>query len=156
MDIRNLGVSAKFARGANATAAGTSDINGASFDTNQAGGPYNCFLAIAAVGTLTATQVTSLKIQGSADNSTWSDLSGVVQGPVADTDGNKLIIVDVFRPKFRYLRAVLDRGTANAVLDAIIYIGYNAGGVPILTQDSTVAVPAVSAVPVLVSTYPSA
>ena len=158
MDIRNLGYSALFARGANAAVAAQTAVNGVAFDTLQAGGPFDNFLVIAALGALTASQVTSLKIQGSVDGTNnWTDLVGTTQGPVADTDGNKLLVVDVFRPQgFRYLRGVVTRGTANAVVDAIIYIGYNAHSVPITSQDSTVAVPAATAVPALVKSYPTA
>jgi hypothetical protein len=163
VDRRNLGFSALFARGSNAVAAGTTAINGASFDILQAGGLFDSFLAIAALGTLSATQVTTLKIQGSVDGSTnWTDLANTHQGPPADADSNKLLIVDIFRPQgFRYLRGVVTRGTANAVLDSLIYVGYNSHSVPINVQDSTVSITTSSGgsatpIPVNVVAYPAA
>ena len=39
---------------------------------------------------------------------------------LADTDGNKMLVAEAYRPKCRYIRAVVVRGTANAVIDGVI------------------------------------
>jgi hypothetical protein len=44
----------------------------------------------------------------------------------------------VFRPAERYVRAVVTRGTADAVIDGVIAIQYGARVLP-ATQDATVA-----------------
>jgi len=147
MEFHNLGFNAYFYRASNAVAAGTTAINGTSIDmVGSFGGPFDGVCYIAALGTLTASQVTTLKVQGSVDNSTWTgsngDLLNTHQGPANDADSNKLLITDGYRYQFRYLRPVLSRGTANAVLDSLIGIAYNAHSLPITTQDSTVSVPA--------------
>lgn len=146
MDIRNLGYSAAFYRAANATAAGQTAINGTSFDMLASfGGPFDCILFIAALGALTASQQTILKAQGSVDNATWTgtggDLLASHQGPPPDGDGNKLLVLDIFRPQFRYVRPVVSRGTANAAVDAVIGIAYNAHSLPITSQPATVSTP---------------
>lgn len=65
-------------------------------------------------------QVTSLKLQGSTDNVNWSDLAGTNAGPLADSDGNKMLVSEIYRPTFRYIRPVIVRGTANAVIDSVV------------------------------------
>lgn len=107
----------------NAVAAGTTDQNGGTIDLSADNGYRGCLFMVA-FGTLTATQVTSIKAQESADDSTWTDLAGTKSIELADTDGNKVLLLDVYRPNKRYIRVVVDRGTANAVIDgawALLY-----------------------------------
>ena len=108
-----------------ATAAGTSDVNSASVDM-AVGSGYSGVVFSVLFGALTATQVTKIKVQGSHDNSAWSDLAGTESPALADGDSNKQLVVDVFRPAYRYVRCVVDRGTANAVIDAGLAILYGA------------------------------
>jgi hypothetical protein len=102
----------------NAVAAGTSNQNGTGVDMSQNGG-FRGIRFTALFGALTGTQVTSLKAQESSDNSNWSDLAGSNTGPLADTDSNKSLILDVYRPQKQYIRPVVVRGTANAVIDGV-------------------------------------
>jgi hypothetical protein len=46
-------------------------------------------------------------------------------------------VTDVFRAQKRYVRAVVTRGTANAVIDGVIALQYSARVQPV-TNDSTV------------------
>lgn len=164
--FRNLGSNAYFARVSNSVANGTTNINCVSFDTlGNFGGPFDSIMAIAAVNSLTSTQQTILKLQGCNDNSTWVDLAGTHQGPPPDASVNTLLITDVFRPQCRYVRAVVERGTANASIDSVVMIGYNAHSLPVTTQDATVATPqtggsgsqgaGVAAVPINIVAYPA-
>lgn len=120
----HLSRNSKILRVANAAAAGTTDVNSDSVDMAA----YRSATFVAAVGALTATQVTKLKLQQSQDDGVvddWTDIQGSATAALADTDGNKLLVIHLMRPTKRYVRAVLDRGTANAVLDGIIAIlGY--------------------------------
>lgn len=145
MHWRNLGYEIALSRPSNAVAAGTTEIDGASIDTLAvAGGPIVSVMAICALGTVTDTSVTSLKLQGSLDGSTnWTDLGNTHQTCNPTGDSNKLLATCVYRVEgYRYVRPVVTRATANAAVDAIIMIGYNAASTPITTQDSTVSVPA--------------
>jgi predicted cobalt transporter CbtA len=123
-------------RVANATAAGTSDINGTVVDMQGFAG----VICIAALGALTATQVTKLI----AESSTVIDGSGDAFAQIAtttaaaDADGTKLFVLEVWAPRERFIRFTVDRGTANAVLDSLVVIKYRAQIVP-TTQGSTVA-----------------
>jgi hypothetical protein len=105
------------------TAAGTTDVNGAIID--MAG--YEGVLFIVMFGTLTATQVTKIKAQQDTDpaGGTMADLAGTLSAAMGDSDSGKGLVLDVFRPAKRYVRCVVDRGTANAVVDRGVAILYN-------------------------------
>ena len=121
----NLSKNTKIKRVMNAVAAGTTDQNSSSVDMQN----YEGVLFLAAFGTLTASQITQMKAQQSSDDGAsdaFADLLGTLTGPLADADGNKLLVLDVFRPRERYVRCVVDRGTANAVIDGVIAIQYGA------------------------------
>jgi len=119
-----LATSVKPVRVSNAVTAGTTDVNSAWVDVGNADGVR--FITL--FGTLTANQVTSVKLQGAclsnqADAADLLDSStgAVIQtANLADTDTNKTAVVEVYKPKVRYVRAVVDRGTANAVIDGIL------------------------------------
>jgi hypothetical protein len=164
--FRNLGSAASFARVSNAVANGSTNINCTAVDLlGTFGGPFDSTMAIAAINALTASQATVLKLQGSNDNTTFTDLANTHQGPPQDNAGAPLLITDAFRPQCRYVRAVVQRATANAVIDGVFMIHYNAHSLPITTQDSTVAIPqtsgsgsqgsGVAGVPVNIVAYPA-
>lgn len=117
-----------------ATAAGTTAVNGAS--QYMGAGSYSGVKYTLVLGALTATQVTSLKAQGSLDNATWVDLAGTNTGPAADGDGGKTLILDLFRPGYPYVRPVVLRATANAAIQCVIAEQYLANIEPV-TPDST-------------------
>ena len=123
--LKNL----KITRAVAQTAAGATDVNGSTIDT--AG--YTGVMFILDVGTLTATQVTSMRAQQGAasDASDMADLEGSIAGPVADTDGQRYLVIDLFRPLKRYVRVVVDRATANAVLNGGVAILYGARDMPV-------------------------
>lgn len=131
--ILNSGI--KITRALNAVAAGTTDQNGSIIDMQG----FEGVLFIAAFGALTATQVTQIKAQQGADSglSDAADLAGTLVGPLADADGNKCLVLDIFRPRERYVRCVVDRGTANAVIDGVLAIQYGAADQP-TAHDTTV------------------
>lgn len=121
----------------NAAAAGSVNQNTTALDMSQNGG-YRGVRFIAHIGTLTASQVTKMKLQDSTDNGNWSDVTGSETAAMADGDSNKMLVCDCYRPKNRYLRAVIERGTANAVIDSVVAELYD----PIVeptTQDTTVS-----------------
>lgn len=127
----------KIVRASNAVAAGSTDSNGSGVDI--AG--FDGVLFIAAVGTLTANQVTALKAEQSSDNGSsdaWAEIAGSATAALDDDDDNALVVLDVFRPAERYVRPVVTRSTANAVIDGVIAILYHAHELPI-TADASVA-----------------
>lgn len=132
--MQNLLKDIKITRVMNAVAAGTSNQNGSTLDMSG----WDGVQFIAAFGTLTATQVTGLKAQQGAASGMGdaADLAGSAVGPMADGDGNKCLVLDIYRPQERYVRCVVTRGTANAVIDGVIAIQYRGRKAPV-TQDTT-------------------
>ncbi|MGH8428864.1 MAG: hypothetical protein ACREUF_00530 [Solimonas sp.] len=131
----NLNREIKITRALNGVVAGTTDQNGSTIDMQG----FEGVLFIAAFGALTATQVTQIKAQQGAasDLSDAADLAGTLVGPLADADSNKVLVLDIYRPAERYVRCVVDRGTANAVIDGVMAIQYGARKQP-TSHDSTV------------------
>jgi hypothetical protein len=130
-----LGKNCKITRVMNAVAAGTTDQNSSVVDMQN----WEGVLFIAFFGTLTATQVTLLKAQQGeqADGSDMADLAGTATPALADADSNKCLALDIKNPRERYVRAVIDRGTANAVIDGMVAIQYGPRKAP-TSHDSSV------------------
>lgn len=114
--------------GAQDAAAATTDIEGTVVDMKG----FDWVLFIAHVGTLTAGQVTTLEAHGgsAADGSDATQITGASQA-FADGDSDKCAGVAVIRPQVRYVRPILDRGTANAVLNSIITIKGRGSKLPV-------------------------
>lgn len=134
MQLTSLLKDVKFVRGKNAVAAGTSNQTTITVDTHG----YDGVAALALLGTLTATQVTKLKAQhgDASDGSDAADITGGETAAAADADSNKMLLCDVRRLTKRYVTFVLERGTANAVLDGIVIMLYRGATRPV-TQDAT-------------------
>ena len=117
-------------------AAGTSDINGVTLD--MAG--YEGVLMLVTMGAITATAVTSIKAQQGAasDLSDAADLASTAQ-TIADSDDEKTYYIDVFKPRERYVRLVVDRGTANAVVASATYIQYGPRTLSVASHGSNVS-----------------
>jgi len=130
----NLSSRVKRTRVANAAAGATTDINSSSVDMQG----FRAVEFVVAFGAITAGAVTSCKLQGSSDDSTWSDLTGATV-TIADDDDNKVAILDCAKPRHRYIRCVVDRGTQNAVLDGIVAQQYMAQDEPVTHDATTVA-----------------
>lgn len=115
--------------------AGSTDITDAVSVDMQG---YDGVMFIAQLGALTSSQVTKLAAYGADADTNHAALSGAETLAAADADSDKLLILDVVRPLHRYIKPVLKRGTANAVLDGIIAIRYRVSKAPV-TQGSTVS-----------------
>jgi hypothetical protein len=155
VDIRNLGYSVWLYQAKGAVAAGQTDVSTAtSFDlVGSTGGPYDCIMYVASLGTLSASSVVTLKMQANNDNATWTsaDVAGshatVTYAAGIATGG--LVWTDIFRiTSLRYVRPYLVLSTpsaGNAVVNCIIGIAYNAHSLPITTYDATVLATIVNA-----------
>jgi len=110
-----------------AGAAATTDITSDAIDT---AGFDGCTFVIP-FGTITATAVTSVKAQQcDTTGGSYADLTGTAQ-TVADSDDDKTFYIEIFNPREQFLKCVVDRGTANAVVGAITAILWNAGNRPV-------------------------
>lgn len=125
-------------RVSDAVAVGTSAVNGSVVDSQHFDGVrFLAFLGAVTDGT------PSLKVQGgaAADGSDMVDLEGTATTGAA-TDDNKVLLVDVLRPRaaYRYLRCVLTRGgSTGAVVDAMLAELYIPRLQPV-AKDATIAV----------------
>lgn len=117
------------------TVAGTTAVNLTTVDTLGYAGYRICVL----LGTLTAGQVTSLKVQEfETDTSgSYADVTGAVTAAAADADGGKLLILEVYKPQKRWIRPVVNRATQNAVITAAWVELYLPDFQPVATVDST-------------------
>ena len=131
----NISKEVKVARVMNAVAAGVTVENSSVIDMQN----YDGVVFIAAFGAITAGAVTSAKAQqGAASNlSDAADLKGT-KITIADTDDDKVAVLDIYRPQKRYSRLVVSRATANAVIDGVVALQYKGKKAPV-TQDASVA-----------------
>lgn len=131
----NLSKNSKITRHSNAVAAGTSDITPANGIDMQ---NFEGCLFMVPFGAITANAVTSIKVQQSSDDGSadaYTDLLGTGV-TVEDDDDNQVFWIDVYRPRERYLKLIVLRGTENAVIDGIIALQYGPRLKP-TTHDST-------------------
>ncbi len=120
--------------------AGTTDQNGSGVDMSQDGG-YDGVVFVAMFGVLTANQVTSMRAQASDDDAAsdaWSDLLGSATPALDDDDDDLCLQLDIIRPNKKWVRPVIDRATANAVIDGVLAILYRGRSVP-TSLDASVA-----------------
>jgi hypothetical protein len=133
--MKHLALECKSYQTAGAATAGTSAINGAVIDRAN----FESVRFTALLGDVTATCVLGLKLQ-SGDLSDGSDMADVSGAAVAYTAGasdadSKLLVLDVFKPTKRYVRCVLTRTTANAVVNGILADLYHARREPVTGGD---------------------
>jgi hypothetical protein len=113
-------VKIEIASNTTAGAAGTADITTAAVDT--AG--YEGVLFIVPLGTIVSGAVTSIKVQQcDTTGGSYADLTGSAQ-TIADTDDDKLLYVDVYRPQEQFLKLIVDRGTQNTTVGGVVAIKY--------------------------------
>ncbi len=116
-------------------AAGTSDLTSEAVDTQG----YEGARFILGLGEIVSGAVTSSKIQQcDTSGGTYADLAGTGQ-TIADDDDNQIVVTEIFRPRERYLKHVIDRGTQNATVDFLIVELFGAIKEPV-TQDAAVVV----------------
>lgn len=134
--MRQLLTSCQYHVANGAAAAGTSDVEGSTIDTQG----FEDVTIIANLGTVTSTGVPALKAQG-GDEDNGSD-AAAIDGAVAigdDTDSNKSLAVQIHRPRERYITPLLTRTTANVAVENIIVILHNASHVPVDQSQVTVS-----------------
>lgn len=121
-----------------AGAAAATDITGSTIDTAN----YEGVNILVQLGAIVSGAVTSLKLQESADASSWTDVANT-SVTVADTDDEEIRYLEYRRPAKRYVRLYVDRATQNATVSAIYHL-YGARSQPVTQPTGTEGV-AVSA-----------
>ncbi len=136
--MHNLSLHTDVRRSMNAVSAGTGDTQtGTAIDMSGWDGVLFVFF----FGTITSSAVTTIKAQqGAASNgSDAADLAGTEQS-VADTDDNKIAMIDIRRPSKRYVRPAVTRATANVVIDGVVAVLYRGEMTPAAAHSTAVRV----------------
>lgn len=114
-----------------AGAAGATDITGATVDTAN----YESVTFLVQLGAIVSGAVTALKLQESADASSWTDVASTAI-TVADDDDEEIRYLDYHRPAKRYVRVYADRATQNATMSAI-YVLSGSASAPVTQPTGT-------------------
>jgi len=118
--MENLIHAAKLSRPLAGVVAGTSTQNGTGVDTSG----FDEVTFVAQIGTITSTGAPAMKLQQSDDDGSvddYTDIAGSSQA-LADTDSGKCLAITVYRPTKKFVRPVILRPTANAVIDSVLCI----------------------------------
>lgn len=104
-----------------AGAAGTSAITSTAVD--MAG--YDGCLFLVPFGAIVSGAVTSIKLQQcDTSGGSYADLTGTGQ-TVADTDDDKMFVIDIQQPQEQFLKLVVSRATQDATVGVIVAIPYH-------------------------------
>lgn len=125
MEPLNLSFYGEISKPSAAVAAGTSAVNG----TGVAMAGYENVLFIACIGDVLDTGTLALKAQTCTDagGTGAADITGATTSTFtadATSGDNKILVLDVIRPNGTFVRPVLTRGVANAVVENIVAIRY--------------------------------
>lgn len=110
-------------------AEGTADREGAVLDMEG----YEGVLMVVKFGDIATGATTSIKAQQDTDSGFGDDpqdLAGTGIS-VADDDDNQIFVIDVYRPRERYVRVVVDKDASNNAEEMAWYIQYGAAKKPV-------------------------
>jgi hypothetical protein len=99
---------------------GTTDREGAILDMQG----WDGVLVVCQLGTIASGAVTSIKMQQGANSSLTdaADLAGTAVA-IADDDDGEVKFIDLYQPRERYVRCLVDKDTA-ACAETVTYIQY--------------------------------
>lgn len=132
----NIALRTALKRVMNAVAAGTTTQTSSAVD--MAG--YQGVRFIVSLGAVTATGVPAVKASDcDTSGGSYSDIAGSLgTAYVASTDDNKVWVLDIYRPTHRFVKCIVTRGTANAVIDGIVAELYEPRNQPAIDDATTV------------------
>ena len=115
---------------------GTADRTGATLDMLG----YDGVLMIAQFGAIDGGGTNSIKAQqGALSNAgDMADLAGTAQ-TIADNYDGKVAYIDVYQPRERYVRIVVDKDTSNNCAETVTYLQYKGQLQPVAAQGTGVA-----------------
>jgi len=119
---------------ANASAAGTSDVTSAAIDMKG----YEGVMILVKFGAIVSGAATAVTAHTSSDDGSADAYTAILGSSqtVADTDDNKVFVMEFVKPRERYLKAVVTKATQNSTVESIVAIRYGAKKLP-ATDDST-------------------
>jgi len=134
----NLSRSGKVTRVMNPVAAGQATNLSSAIDMQG----FDSAVFYVSVSTIVSTGTVTCKLQGSANESAspddYVDLKGTAVA-YTDADDNKVAVLEIDHPGYRYLRCVVTTATANGTIDGVIAVQHKAKSEPV-THDSTTVV----------------
>lgn len=96
---------------------------------------YNSLMVIVCVGTIASSGVITISVKNSETSAAYGagtiDRIGAAMLNNADTDDNKLLITEVFKPQRRYCRVEYQRTGGNVTVLAMLVVRFNAGNEPV-------------------------
>lgn len=137
MAERTLSDELKVTRVINAVAAGTDDTTDGTILDMQG---FRGVVFIADFGTIATGAVTDIRARG-GDLANGSDMADLVSTKVSITDAqdNKVLVLDVSEPAYRYIRVRVTRRTANATVDGVVALQYAPSKMPTTNAASVAA-----------------
>lgn len=100
-------------------------------------GEYDAIRLVTGFGAIVSGAVTSIKVtQCDTSDGQYADIEGS-SITVADDDDNLVAVIDIYRPRERYLKVVYSRATQNATVDFLVAELYGSRTEPV-TQGATV------------------
>lgn len=135
----NLLRDAKVVRVAAAAAAAQTEVVSAVVDMQG----FDSVAFVALLGDVSATSVLTLTVKTNSASSTTvpapvtTTASATFTADASNADG-KALMVDIHKPRDRYVFASLTRTVANAAVDGILAVLYNSSEKPISSQDASI------------------
>lgn len=123
-----------------AAVAGTTELVTDVVDTSG----FDSIAFIAVLGDVTSGSVLGLVAKSNTANSVSSPTPVTLEGAVTFTAGasdvdSKTLMVDIMKPRARYVFASLTRTTQNAVVNCVLAVLYNAHSRPVTIDASMIA-----------------
>ncbi len=125
MSIQQLLEECRFVSSADDAAAGTSDVTPSARIDMQG---WDGVLLIAKIGTIVATGTVDFTARSASTDVAGAKLS--LTAALTDADDDTLMILDLRDPDERYVDWIIERGTANSEVDAVIAIQYRGSSLP--------------------------
>jgi len=106
-------------------ASGTADREGAALDMSG----WDGVLMIVKTAAIEAGGTNSIKAQQGSTSTPATDVLGTSQ-TIADDDDNEIFYIDLYQPRERYVRLVVDKDGANVCAESAVYIQYKGRTAP--------------------------
>ena len=106
---------------------GSADRNGATLDMKE----FEGVLVVVKFAAIATNATTSIKMQSgdASDMSDAADLTGTSVS-VADDDDDEVKYLDLYQPRERYVRVVVDKDASNVTAESAVYIQYGSKSGP--------------------------
>jgi hypothetical protein len=129
-----LGKILKIIKVIGATVAGQTEINGTAVDLSG----YEGVMFVAHFGAITVNGVQSLSADQGATQGSATDAIAGSKVVVADDDDEKVAVLDIYRPRDRWVRPVIARATADSIVNGCVAYLYGPKKAP-PAKDASVA-----------------